>query len=50
MLGAGNEDVARDALSAWPGALQIGGGITETNAKQWIESGASKVFVSPFKM
>lgn len=43
MLGPGNETAAQEAISAWPGALQLGGGINETNAKQWIEKGAEKV-------
>jgi len=42
-LGKGNDGAARDALSAWPGGLQIGGGITETNASEWLDAGASKV-------
>ena len=46
MLGPGNEVAAQEALSAWPGALQLGGGITDTNAKQWIEKGAEKVILS----
>ena len=43
MLGPGNEEAARDALSAWPNGLQVGGGVTEGNALQWIENGAEKV-------
>ena len=43
MLGPGNEDAAKEALAAWPGGLQVGGGITEKNARQWIEWGAEKV-------
>ena len=43
MLGPGNEDAAQEALNAWPGALQIGGGINDQNAKGWIERGAGKV-------
>lgn len=43
MLGPGNERAAQEALLAWPGALQLGGGINEANAKQWIEKGAEKV-------
>lgn len=43
MLGPGNEGAAREALCAWPGALQVGGGITDRNARQWIEEGAEKV-------
>lgn len=43
MLGPGNELAAREALRAWPGGLQVGGGITDGNARQWLEAGASKV-------
>jgi len=45
-LGAGNDGAARAALSAFPGGLQIGGGITAQNAKEWIEAGASHVIVT----
>jgi len=48
MLGPGNEDAARDALSAWPGGLQIGGGITDENASYWLEQGASHVIVTSY--
>ena len=47
MLGPGNEQAAQEALSAWPGALQVGGGINERNAKLWIEKGAEKVGFPP---
>lgn len=43
MLGPGNTEAAREALAAWPGGLQVGGGITDANAKEWIEAGAEKV-------
>lgn len=43
MLGPGNEDAAREALAAWPKGLQVGGGITDKNAWEWIEAGAEKV-------
>lgn len=43
MLGPGNEDATKEALKAWPGALQVGGGINDQNAMQWIERGAEKV-------
>jgi len=43
MLGPGNEDAAREACEAWPGALQVGGGINEGNAARWIGWGAEKV-------
>jgi len=46
MLGPGNEDAAREALSAWPGGLQIGGGITDQNAAYWLDQGASHVIVT----
>ncbi|KAG6378552.1 hypothetical protein JVT61DRAFT_12817 [Boletus reticuloceps] len=47
-LGPGNEDAAREALEAWPDALQIGGGITATNAREWLDAGASKVIVTSY--
>lgn len=46
MLGPGNERAAVDALTAWPGGMQIGGGITVTNARQWLEAGGSHVIVT----
>ena len=42
-LGPNNDEAAKEALSAWPQGLQVGGGITSDNAKEWIEYGASKV-------
>lgn len=43
MLGPGNEQAAKEALEAWPGKLQVGGGINDGNAREWIEAGAEKV-------
>lgn len=43
MLGPGNDTAAQEALSAWPGGMQVGGGISDANAKEWIERGAEKV-------
>jgi phosphoribosylformimino-5-aminoimidazole carboxamide ribotide isomerase len=43
MLGPGNDAAAKEALAAWPGGMQVGGGITEKNAAEWIEAGADKV-------
>ena len=43
MLGPGNEIASKEALAEWEGGLQIGGGITDQNAKQWIDWGAQKV-------
>jgi len=48
MLGPGNEEAAREALQAWPGKLQVGGGINDGNAKHWIEAGAEKVIITSF--
>jgi len=45
-LGPGNDDAACEALAAWPGGLQLGGGITAGNAMQWIDAGASHVIVT----
>ncbi|KAJ7179170.1 hypothetical protein C8R46DRAFT_1345577 [Mycena filopes] len=47
-LGPGNDAAARAALSSWPGGLQIGGGINDTNAQEWLDAGASKVIVTSF--
>lgn len=46
MLGPGNETAAAEALSVWPGGLQIGGGIRDSNASGWLEAGASHVIVT----
>ena len=47
-LGKGNETAARDALAAWPGGLQIGGGINADNAAMWLDAGASHVIVTSY--
>lgn len=39
---------ALKALAAYPGGLQIGGGITAENAKEYIEAGASHVVVTSY--
>lgn len=46
MLGPGNDEAALDAVSAWPGGLQVGGGISADNAELWLERGASHVIVT----
>lgn len=48
MLGPGNEEAARLALNTYPDGLQIGGGITSSNAKQYIDEGASHVIVTSY--
>ena len=45
-LGPGNDVAAREALAAYPGGLQIGGGIHEGNAAEWLTAGASHVIVT----
>ncbi len=45
-LGPGNDEAAREALATWPGGLQIGGGISADNAKEWLDAGASHVIVT----
>lgn len=46
MLGQGNGSAAREALAAYPGGLQLGGGITSENAASWLEAGASHVIAT----
>jgi len=46
MLGAGNEAAAQEALAAFPGGLQIGGGINLDNARNFLAAGASHVIVT----
>jgi phosphoribosylformimino-5-aminoimidazole carboxamide ribotide isomerase len=46
MLGPGNEAAAREALAAWPGGLQVGGGISAENARAWLDAGASHVIIT----
>lgn len=45
-LGAGNTCAAREALSAWPKGMQIGGGVNIQNAVEWLEAGASQIIVT----
>ena len=45
-LGPGNAAAARAALAAWPGGMQIGGGIHIDNAADWLDAGADKVIVT----
>jgi phosphoribosylformimino-5-aminoimidazole carboxamide ribotide isomerase len=46
MLGPGNEGEARAALQAYPGGLQIGGGLNLDNARAWLDAGASHAIVT----
>jgi phosphoribosylformimino-5-aminoimidazole carboxamide ribotide isomerase len=45
-LGPGNETAAREALAAYPGGLQLGGGVNADNARAWLDAGASHVIVT----
>lgn len=47
-LGPGNELAAKAALAAYPGGLQLGGGVTADNAAEWLDAGASHVIVTSF--
>ena len=48
LLGPGCEAAARDALRAYPGGLQVGGGITPENAREYLDAGASHVIVTSY--
>jgi phosphoribosylformimino-5-aminoimidazole carboxamide ribotide isomerase len=47
-LGPGNDEAAKEAMSAWPGGLHLGGGVDISNAGQWLEWGAEKVIVTSY--
>ena len=46
MLGSGNEAAAKSALGAYPGGLHVGGGINASNARSYLDAGASHVIVT----
>ncbi|KAK4163479.1 phosphoribosylformimino-5-aminoimidazole carboxamide ribotide isomerase [Cladorrhinum sp. PSN259] len=48
MLGPGNREAALESLKAWPNHLQVGGGITDANAKEWVDAGAEKVIITSY--
>ncbi|MEM7020665.1 MAG: phosphoribosylformimino-5-aminoimidazole carboxamide ribotide isomerase [Pseudomonadota bacterium] len=45
-LGAGNTEAALMALKAYPGGMQLGGGINPENALEFLQAGASHVIVT----
>ncbi len=47
-LGPGNEEAALAALRAYPGGLQMGGGVNPTNAQHYLDAGASHVIVTSY--
>lgn len=48
LLGKGNEEAAKAAVGAFPGGLQVGGGIRPENAAEHLNSGASHVIVTSY--
>ena len=48
LLGPGNDAAAAEALAAFPGGLQVGGGITPETAPGWLRRGADKVIVTSY--
>ena len=46
--GGSAEDAAKAALRAYPGGLQVGGGINPTNAQSYLDAGASHVIVTSY--
>ncbi|PIX49729.1 MAG: phosphoribosylformimino-5-aminoimidazole carboxamide ribotide isomerase [Armatimonadetes bacterium CG_4_8_14_3_um_filter_66_20] len=48
LLGPGNEDEALSALRAYPGGLQVGGGLNPDNAQRFLDAGASHVIVTSY--
>lgn len=47
-IGDGNRDAVLSAVRAFPGGLQVGGGITPDNAQEYLEAGASHVIVTSY--
>ncbi len=47
-LGPGNQDAALAALAAFPGGMQLGGGITPENAQAYLDASASHVIVTSY--
>jgi phosphoribosylformimino-5-aminoimidazole carboxamide ribotide isomerase len=47
-LGPGNHAAALAALAAFPGGMQMGGGITPSNAEAYLHAGASHVIVTSY--
>ena len=47
-LGPGNRAAALSALRAFPGGLQVGGGVAPENAAEYLDAGASHVIVTSY--
>jgi len=48
MLGSGNREAAMQAIKAYPGGLQVGGGINCDNALEWLDAGAAQVILTSY--
>ena len=48
MLGKGNEDAALRALAAYPGGMQLGGGLDESNGFRYLDAGASHLIFTSY--
>ena len=48
MLGPNNEKAALEALAAYPQGMQVGGGINPSNARTYLDAGASHVIVTSY--
>ena len=46
--GPGYDEAAKRALAAYPGGLQVGGGVTAENAPEWLAAGAGQVIVTSY--
>jgi phosphoribosylformimino-5-aminoimidazole carboxamide ribotide isomerase len=46
LLGPGNDQAAKAALAAYPGGMQLGGGVNFDNASGWLDAGACQVIVT----
>jgi len=47
-LGPGNDSEAEKAIKAYPGGLQVGGGITNENCRSYLDMGASHIIVTSY--
>ncbi len=47
-LGPGNREAALQALQAYPGGMQYGGGVNLENAFEYLDAGASHIIVTSF--
>ena len=47
-LGPGNKEAAIEALKAYPGGMQYGGGVNLENAQKYLDAGASHVIVTSY--